>query len=241
MPELPETLDEAIAQAKSATAAAIAGGHTRLQVELLFPELKPLPVAAQFIELFKDLGPHLRVFFADAGAAALAKRDWSQSWGELPFDPRGVKEIQAQIQPEDRAIVVVAPTSSEVERVEQMSNEVGDRPFILLNPQLQDVATVGIGYTGRQLRKRFLNTFEICYSLRPLENGAVFRTYPSGWTLWLEKAEGEYDMIAEEAQKPSGEYLERIFAQATYSADKQRVTAQGPLASLQRFLRTLSQ
>ncbi len=54
MPELPETLDEAIAQAKSATAAAIAGGRARLQVELLFRSSN-LPVAAQFIELFKDL------------------------------------------------------------------------------------------------------------------------------------------------------------------------------------------
>ncbi len=87
-----------------------------------------------------------------------------------------------------------------------------------------------------------LNTFEICYSLRPLENGAIFSGPIPGWTVWLEQAEGKYEMIAEEAQKPSGEDLERIFAQATYSADKQRATAkQGPLASLQRFLRTLSQ
>jgi len=241
MPELPQTLDEAIAQAKSATAAAIADGHTRLQVELLFPELKPLPVAEQFITMFADLESHLRVFFADAGAAALAKRDWSQN-RELPFDPRGVKERQSEIRPEDQAFVIVAPTSSEVERVEAMSHEVGDRPFILLNPQLQDIAVVGIGYAGRQLRKRFLNTFEICYSLKPLENGAVFRAYPSGWTVWLEKAEGKYEMIAEEAQKPLGEDLERIFAQATHPANQQGAAAkQGPLASLQRFLRALSQ
>jgi len=241
MPELPETLDEAIAQAKDATAAAIANGHLRLQVELLFPELKPMPVAEQFIKMFADLGPRLRVFFADAGAAALAKRDWTQSWGELPFDPRGVKEIQAAIHPEDQAFVLVAPTSGEVERVEQMSHDVGDRPFILLNPQLQDMAVVGIGYAGRQLRKRFLSTFEICYSLRPLEKGAVFRTYPSGWTVWQEKAEGQYEMIAEEAQKPTGEDLERIFAQ-TAAPEKQSVVVKpSPFASLQRFLRALSQ
>jgi len=237
MPELPQTLEDAIAQAKSATEAALAAGYSRLQVELLFPELKPMPVAEQFITLFTDLGPQLKVFFADAGAAALAKRDW----GDPPFEIRGVMEKVGSIQPEDRAFVIVSPTPSEVAQVEKMAEQAGDRPFILLNPQLQDVAIVGIGYAARQLRKRFLNTIEVCYSLRPLENAAVLRVYPSGWTVWLEKAEGEYELIVEQTEKPIGEDLERILDQATRS-DRQAVTnKQGLLATMQRFLRALSQ
>jgi len=45
MTELPKTLEQAIAQAREATKAAIADGYSLLQVELLFPELKPMPVA----------------------------------------------------------------------------------------------------------------------------------------------------------------------------------------------------
>ena len=84
MAQLPQTLDDAIAQAQTATQAAIAAGYTRLQVELLFPELKPLPVAEKFVPTFAELGAGLKVFFTDAGTAALAKRDW----GDVPFQIR---------------------------------------------------------------------------------------------------------------------------------------------------------
>ncbi len=244
MTELPKTLDEAIAQARDATKAAIAAGYSRLQVELLFPELKPMLVAEQFVPLFADLGSQLKVFFADAGAAALAKRDWGKAWGEVPFEVRGVKERLSAIQPEDRAFILVAPTPSEVDQVEKMAEQAGDRPFIVLNPQLQDVAIVGIGYAGRQLRQRFLSTFEICYSLRPLENGAVLRAYPSAWQVWLQKSAEEYQPIVEVAQRPSSEELEGIFAQASRSSPDQQDASknkQGLLTGLQRFLRALSQ
>lgn len=76
MAELPKTLEDAVIQAQQATIAAIADGYTRLQVELLFPELKFMPVAEQFIPGFETYGDKLKVLFADAGASALARRDW---------------------------------------------------------------------------------------------------------------------------------------------------------------------
>ncbi|QYO63332.1 DUF1995 family protein [Leptolyngbya sp. 7M] len=63
MPNLPQTLEEAVEQAKVATKAALDAGYTRLQVELLFPELKMMPIAQQFIPAFEDLGSQLRVYF----------------------------------------------------------------------------------------------------------------------------------------------------------------------------------
>jgi Domain of unknown function (DUF1995) len=233
MSELPDTLEQAIALARQATATAIAAGYCRLQVELLFPELKSMPVAQEFVSLFADLGPDLKVFFADAGAAALARRDW----GEVPFPIRGIHELLEPIQPEDRAFVVVAPTAVEVGQVEKLCEQAGDRPFILLNPQLQDVAIVGIGYAARQIRERFLNTIETCYYLRPLEGGAVSRSYPEPWQVWLETGEGDYHVIAELTEKPSGERLDQIFAAATANP-KSRT---GLMAEMQRFLRALTQ
>lgn len=44
---LPDSLEEAIVQAQSATKAALAAGYTRLSIEILFPELKVMPIAQQ--------------------------------------------------------------------------------------------------------------------------------------------------------------------------------------------------
>ncbi|MBD0388778.1 MAG: DUF1995 family protein, partial [Nostoc sp. C3-bin3] len=47
MSELPNSLEDAIAQSRVAVQAALADGCTRIQVEFLFPELKFMPVAEQ--------------------------------------------------------------------------------------------------------------------------------------------------------------------------------------------------
>lgn len=234
MTELPQSLEAAIAQAAEATQAAIADGQSRLQVDLLFPELKPMPVAEQFIQSFADLGPHLKVFFSDAGAAALARRDW----GDQPFTIRAVGELLEPVHPEDKVFVVVSPTAVEVAEVEKMANQAGDRPFILLNPSLEDIGAVGLGYTSRQLRNRFLSTFEFSYYLRPLEKAAVMRCYPSGWQVWIEK-DDDYQLLAEVPQKPSGEDLDQILTQSTDAPTQP--TRKSFLTDLQRFLRALSQ
>lgn len=240
MTEIPNTLEQAIAQASEATKAAIADGYTRLQVELLFPELKPMPVAEKFLPTFAEYDSQFRVYFPDAGAAALARREW----GELPFTVRGIGELKGQMEAEDKAFLMVAPTAVEVEEVEKMYEEAGDRPFVLLNPSLEDVAIVGIGYASRQLRDRFLNSIESCYYLRPLEGAALLRCYPSPWQVWVETDNGGYRLIAEEAQKPVGEALEQILSGTTGSqgTEEQPQQPQKKLfSSLQKFLRALSQ
>jgi hypothetical protein len=235
LPELPDTLEMAIAQARTATQAALEAGYNRLQVELLFPELKPMPVAAQYLSQFEPFGEHLKVFFADAGAAALARREW----GGVPYQIRGVAELVQPIQPEDQAFVCVAPTPVEVLQIEAMAQAAGERPFVLLNPKLQDVSIVGIGYAGRQLRERFLNTIEPCYYLRPLEGAAVLRAYPFPWQVWLEEAEGRYRLVGTETERPSTERIEEILLQA--SGQGGASNRPSLLANMQRFLRALSQ
>ncbi|MGB8699652.1 MAG: DUF1995 family protein [Thermosynechococcaceae cyanobacterium] len=231
---LPDTLDAAIAQSVEATRSALADGRRRLQIEFLFPELKPMPVAQQYLNLFPELGGQFKVFFADAGAAALARRDW----GEMPSCIiRGVNELLEPVQPEDEAFVFIAPTPVEVNVVEKICGMAGDRPCILLNPQLQDVSIVGIGYTARQLRERFLSTIETCYFLRPLEKGAVFRSYPGSWQVWWDNADVAYQLIAEEPDLPQGERLEQILAQVLPVQAKKG----GLLQEMQQFLKALTQ
>lgn len=236
MTQLPDSLDEAIAQAVQSTEAAIADGLTRLQVELLFPELPVMPVAKAFVAGFAERGSRLRVFFPDAGAAALARRDW----GEVPYAVRGIEDVKTEIQPEETLILFIQPSSVEVGKVEALCQQAGDRPVVFFNPRLEDVATIGIGYAGRQLRERFLNQFQPCYSIRPLENAAVFRAYPALWQVWLEQDE-TYQLVAEEAQRPAGEALDAILLRAMGQEPSSPVPNRGVFAELQRFLRALSQ
>lgn len=239
MAELPNTLSEAIAQASDATQAALADGYTRLQVEFLLPELNPMPVALQFIPALEQLGSQLKVFFADAGAAALARRDW----GDVPFKILDVGTgrvlVEKQIQPEDGVFLFIAPSAVEVAQVEKLCAEAGSRPVVMLNPRLEEVALIGVGYAGRQLRDRFLNTIESCYHIRPLEGATVFRCYPSPWQVWREKGD-DYQLIAELSKNPVGEELELILSRKPQPSSPPPKKP-GLLASLQKFLRTRSQ
>jgi hypothetical protein len=240
MNQLPNTIEEAIEQAKLAAQAALADGYTRLQVELQFPELKMLPVAEQFIPAFEDFGSQLRVYFPDAGAAALARRDW----GEKPYTIRGIRDLKSEIQPDDKLILFVEPSSVEVPEVEQLCQVAQDRPVLLLNPRMEDIVTIGIGLAGRQLRERFLNLFESCYYLQPLEKAAIFRAYPGGWQVWAEQTpDSNYTLVSETPEKPVGEALDRILLGAVGdSPDSEAPTRKkGFLSSMQQFLRALSQ
>ncbi|MBW4614540.1 MAG: DUF1995 family protein [Desmonostoc vinosum HA7617-LM4] len=242
MTELPNTLEDAIVQSRTACQAALADGCTRLQVEFLFPELKPLPVAEQFLPLFAEYDSRLKVFFADAGAAALARRDWVDApFKILDIGTARAASLQSKIQPEDEIFLFVAPTSVELPQLEKLCQEIGDRPVIILNPRLEDSGIVGIGYAARQTRQRFLNIIESCYYLRPVDDEtAVFRCYPGQWEVWVE-TNGEYQKIAELPKKPSGDDLDLILMQGQPQATN-AVPAKKPnvFKSLQRFLKALS-
>ena len=209
MAQLPATLEDAIAQSREATKAAIDDGYRRLQVELLFPELKVMPIAEQFLPLFAEYGDKLKVFFADAGAAALAKREWKDTpFKILDVGTGRASNAEQKIEPEDEIFLFVAPTSVEVPQLEKLCEEIGDRPFVMLNPRLEDSGTVGIGYAARQTRQRFISTIESCYYLRPIfEEAAVLRSYPEVWEVWVKKSE-DYEKIADLGKKPSGDELD---------------------------------
>lgn len=240
MAELPNTLEEAIAQAKEATTAALADGYTRLQVELRIPELKPMPVAEQFLPVLESYGSRLKIFFPDAGAAALARRDW----GDVPFKiidiGTGRTPVETQIQPEDEMFLFIEPSAVEVLQVEKLCEQAGDRPVVMLNPRLEDISVVGVGYAGRQVRQRFLNNIETCYYIQSLEGAAVFRCYPSRWQVWREKNDN-YQLITEQDTRPVGDDLDLILSSGkTRQADSPSAEKSGILAPLQRFLRSLS-
>jgi hypothetical protein len=247
MNTFPKSLQEAVAQAKEATKNAIADGYNRLQVELVIPEipLQAQALALEFAQLFEEYGSGVKVMFPDTGAAMLAKRDW----GEMPFPVTDMGSrftpIETQIADTDEIFIVACPSSVEVERAETLCNLAGDRPVILLIPQLEDVAVVGIGLTARKLRERFISTIYSCYYIRPLEGASILRCHPSSWQIWLEKEE-EYELAMELSSKPMGEELERILLKLTApeegeNSSKGQRKKQGILGNLQQFLKALSQ
>jgi hypothetical protein len=237
MPSLPSDLDTAIAQAQAATQAALADGLLRLQIDFAFPELKIQPVAEQFIQPFTALGDKFRIYFPDAGAAALARRDW----GETAYAIRGMSDLRAEVQETEELFLFVEPSSVEVQTLEQYCTTIGDRPALLLNPRLEDVATIGIGYAGRQLRERFLNQWQTTYCIKPLEGAAISRAYPGPWQVWLEQEE-DYNLVHESPQRPVGDELQQILLEAAGEAEgPTAVPPAGLLSGLQRFLRALSQ
>ena len=243
---VPQSIEEAIDQAKEATKASLAEGCGRVQVELVIPEiaLQAQAFAFSFATIFEEYGSGLRILFPDTGAAALARRDWGETVFKISDLGSNRTPIDRKISPEDRLFLVVCPSAIEVNLVENLCNLAGDRPVVLLIPQLEDVSIVGIGYAARQLRERFLSTLESCYYFRPLEGAAVLRVFPSPWQVFRQKEDG-YELVAEEAQKPMGEALERILNPQTSSptTDLDTPTAKKPglLGNLQQFLRALSQ
>jgi Domain of unknown function (DUF1995) len=239
MSQLPTTLEESIALAQTATIAAIAAGHQRITVEILIPELKSMGLARQFIESFSDRGNTLKVLFSDTGAAALAKRDWADVNFKIDDLGSSRSPIADKIQAEDQLFIAIDPSAVEVEQVEKLCNIAGDRPVILFLPKLEDAAIVGIGYAARQLRDRFLTTLTCAYYIKPLETSAIYRCYPGQWQVWSEQ-DDDYTLLAECPQKPVGDELDAILMPSSAGDGVKSTKSPGVLASLGRFLRTLS-
>lgn len=241
--EVPRSLEAAIVQAKAATASALAAGVPRILVELCIPELKIMPVAQQFYPLLEEMGLQFKVYFPDAGAAALAKRDW----GNPNFSIRGINEAKGRIEPDDEAFLIIEPSAVEVAEVEAFCNAAVGQSVVMLNPQLEDIAIVGIGYTARQLRERFISTLESCYYLKPLDGATLLRCYPGPWQVWGETSDDTYELMAEFPTKPSSEAIAQLFeaevseAVGQDGAPPKKPRKPGLLGELQQFLRALSQ
>jgi Domain of unknown function (DUF1995) len=239
---VPASLEDAIAQARGATQAAIQAGVPRMMVELVYSELKGLPVAELFYPALQELGLTFKIYFPDAGAAALARRNW----GNPEFVVRGIGELHSEMEPGDQAYLFVEPSSIEVNQVEEMCAQAGDAFVVMLNPKLEDVATIGIGYAGRQLRDRFLSTLEPVYYLRPMEGAVLLRCYPHPWQVWQETDTG-YELLAEMPEKPSGEAIDRILMGETTPNSGEpggaasKAKRGGFLSELQGFIRALTQ
>jgi hypothetical protein len=239
MSTLPKDLTEAIAKSQISAKTAIEDGLNRIMVELVFPELRSMDIAHQFLPIFTDYGNTLKVFFPDTGAAALARRDWANVNFKISDLGSSRNPIDQKIQEEDRIFILVEPSVIEIEQVEKLCDLAGDRPVILLLPRLEDATNIGIGYAARQIRTRFLNLLESVYYIRPLNEAALHRAYPGPWEVWREK-ENDYELIAELPQKPIGEELDNILLPPSTPDQPSNSKSPGIFTELKRFIRALN-
>jgi len=243
MTGVPRSLEAAVEQAKEATRAAIQAGVPRILIEINIPELKIMPIAQQFYPVLAELGLTFKLYFPDAGAAALARRDWDNP----DFSIRGINEAKGRIEPDDDAFLIIEPSSVEVSEVEAFCNEATGKFVVMLNPKLEDIATIGIGYAGRQLRDRFLSTLESCYYLQPLQGATILRVYPGLWQVWGETEDDDYELAGEFPRKPSSEAIADLFADDTADGEDGTETSpnrpkkKGFLGELGQFIRALTQ
>ncbi|MBE9221189.1 DUF1995 family protein [Cyanobacterium stanieri LEGE 03274] len=243
MTQIPQSLESAIAQAHTATLTALESGFNRLQVELIIPEiaLKAQELAFAFAQLFSEYGAGLKVFFPDTGAAALARREWGETTFAVTDLGSSRSPIENRVSDTDEFYLVVSPSAVEVAQVEKLCNLAGDRPVILIIPQLEDISVVGIGYAARQLRERFLSTLESSYYYRPLEDAVVMRVFPGLWQVWRELEDNKFELITEVPKKPLGEVLDRILmGQNDEEETNQKSPSLGLLATMKNFIKALN-
>lgn len=251
---LPSDLEGAVRQSGQSSAEFVSSGGLRAIVELLIPQLQFLDdegaqgelweLSRVFIDtIIKETGcQRVKAVFPDAGAAALLKYRWK----DATFSFSSLSD-RKPVEAEDEIVVMVVPDYQMLEYVERIASDLSDdppRPLIMWNPRLVS-EDVGVGFNVRKLRKYFLRTFTVVYSMRPLASGAVFRCYPGQWKVFYDDKDrpNRYKLAKEQIMRPDAEDLEMIFG------DVEEKTNSGPslfdgaasvFSSLGRFLRVIS-
>jgi hypothetical protein len=191
---LPADLRSAEAQALEALLAALTSqARGRWSVDWRFEGLRLLPVALRLAAALQQAGQALRLVFADAGGAALARRD-APELAEQIVDFRG--QTAGQSPP---LLLVVAPAPPDYDDFEQLcSGHSGS--VVMLNGSLEDAA-VGIGSVARERRRGFLSQWQPAYALQPLDGSALRFAFPGPWELYRHDPDG-FRLAATFEQRP---------------------------------------
>ncbi|PHT41342.1 hypothetical protein CQW23_20196 [Capsicum baccatum] len=251
---LPSDLEGAVQQSGQAAASFVSSGGMRAIVELLIPQLQFLDdegaqtelweLSRLFLEtLIEETGcQRVKAVFPDAGAAALLKYRWKDATFE--FASLGDRKPVSR---EDEIVVMVVPDYQMLEYVEKIASELSDdppRPLIMWNPRLVS-EDVGVGINVRRLRRNFLSTFTVAYSMRPLPDGAVFRCYPGLWKVFYDDKDrpNRYLLAKEQISRPTIEDLEIIYGGVDEKEEKGPSLlsqAAGIFSSINRFMKVIS-
>ena len=157
--------------------------------------------------------PRVQLLFPDEGTAAYVRQNWGT---DLPSRTQCGSMPRANLAPGCELLLLVAPQATEVPAVQRLLQQVAENApsttVLLVNPKLVDMQSTGYGLVGRELRTMVADQFTIPFALKSYPEGALYRVYPEGWTVWKEdaQAEGGYELKFKATRRPSGDEIDEL-------------------------------
>ena len=240
--ELPDSFEHSIGICVEACAEALDDGNTRMVVEfdtsagdetynllsrslkLVQPMLAPLADALAPLPEVEDepapgempateLPPRIQLLFPDEGTAAYVRQNWAS---DLPSRTVCMSLPRSQLIEGAEVLVLIAPQATEVPAVQRLLQQVAETApttvVILVNPKLVDMQSTGYGLVGRELRTMVADQFAVPFALKTYPEGALYRVFPEGWTVWTEDeaAEAGYKLAYKSTRRPSGDEIDEL-------------------------------
>lgn len=197
-------------------ASALSAGVRRMFIDLditngdeTYTALKnTLPTVLRLLLEFDE--GSVQVVFPDAGAAALAKRDWGEQVNARHLLV-GIEQYKSRGD-DDTAVMLVVPRASEVDDLGAVVDGAGDAPVIMINPDLVDMGVTGLSLNARRLRTAVIDTFDNVFYLRVFGWGVLYRCYSGKWSVWVDDSNepNGFRFVDASDKKPSNDELDDI-------------------------------
>ena len=171
-----------------------------LSVNLKFEGLRLNPIIFRLSNKLTKIKYENILLWADAGGAALAKRDNP----ELANKIYTFKEFINSSDLINSILLVCSPQPYDIEMFEQVCSH-AKSTVIMLNGKLED-PIVGIGSVGREMRKRFAEKWQVVYFIQPLSLGALSKKFPNDWDLFKLESNG-YSFVKSFEKRPDDETI----------------------------------
>ena len=171
-----------------------------LSINLKFEGLRLNPIIFRLSNKLTKIKYENILLWADAGGAALAKRDNP----ELANKIYTFKEFINSSDLINSILLVCSPQPYDIEMFEQVCSH-AKSTVIMLNGKLED-PIVGIGSVGREMRKRFAEKWQVVYFVQPLSLGALSKKFPNDWDLFKLESNG-YSFVKSFDKRPDDETI----------------------------------
>ena len=171
-----------------------------LSINLKFEGLRINPIIFRLSNNLTEIKYDNILLWADAGGAALAKRDNP----ELANKIFTFKEFINSSESLDSVLLVCSPQPYDIEIFEQVCSHTKST-VIMINGKLED-PIVGIGSVGREMRKRFAKKWKVLYYVQPLSMGALLKRFPNEWELFKLNTNG-YSFVKSFSDRPDDETI----------------------------------
>ena len=171
-----------------------------LSINLKFEGLRINPIIFRLSNKLTEIKFDNILLWADAGGAALAKRDNP----ELANKIFTFKEFINTTDLLNSVLLVCSPQPYDIEMFEQVCSHTSST-VIMINGKLED-PIVGIGSVGREMRKRFAEKWKVIYFIQPLSMGALLKRFPNEWELFKLNSNG-YSFVKSFDKRPDDETI----------------------------------